>query len=394
MYVVEADHAAVPLADRDPEGIEVPADAERLVSEAPLGGGGGALAPWSARRDPSPWQGRPVAVLARELEGRPWHPHVLWSLCRASDKNDAACGGPLPRAQGPELNEEAAAAEDQFGAPKAAPSQWASCVRVVDPAAMESCCCLEMDGNEAATSVALVPFATPGHEGTYLAVGTAQGMTLYPRGAQGAKRAALGAAALAWAPTRSVCAVFDAARTGSSIWVWRPVTVPLRVPTAPDVAVEWRSHHLALMCTPPQISLHCRRLHPAVPAERGRQADRAPAQDAGGRHSGRAGALQGPPAGGGAARRCASTTSARRNCSANASTAGEAGGAGVFWEMVVPSSTLQPIYAAQFRAPGAKRSWRRCLAVCVFSAALFVSSCELCAAVRRCPTTPGCPTTS
>lgn len=88
--------------------------------------------------------------------------------------------------QGPEAEEEAAAAEDQFGAPKGAAGQWASCVRVVDAATMATSCLLELDNNEGATCAALVAFNTPGQEGAYLAVGTAQGLTVNPRQADGA----------------------------------------------------------------------------------------------------------------------------------------------------------------------------------------------------------------
>ena len=44
---------------------------------------------------------------------------------------------PSARPQGPEADEEAAAREEQFGAPKGAPGQWASCLRVVDPATLQ-----------------------------------------------------------------------------------------------------------------------------------------------------------------------------------------------------------------------------------------------------------------
>lgn len=35
--------------------------------------------------------------------------------------------------QGVEFSEELAAREEQFGAPKGQPGQWASCVRIVEP---------------------------------------------------------------------------------------------------------------------------------------------------------------------------------------------------------------------------------------------------------------------
>lgn len=42
-------------------------------------------------------------------------------------QQDGAAAAAAP--QGPELDEEAAAREDQWGAPKGEPGQWASCVR-------------------------------------------------------------------------------------------------------------------------------------------------------------------------------------------------------------------------------------------------------------------------
>ena len=89
-------------------------------------------------------------------------------------------------AQGPELEEESAAAEAQFGAAKGSAGQWASCVRCIDPAAGATTCCLELDDNEGAVSMALCTLGSPGSEGTYLAVGTAQGLTFSPRQADGA----------------------------------------------------------------------------------------------------------------------------------------------------------------------------------------------------------------
>ena len=44
---------------------------------------------------------------------------------------------------------------------------------------------LELDENEGATCLSLVRFDSPGNAGTYLAVGTAQGLTFNPRQADG-----------------------------------------------------------------------------------------------------------------------------------------------------------------------------------------------------------------
>lgn len=84
------------------------------------------------------------------------------------------------------MDEEQAAAEAQFGAAKGSAGQWASCVRCIDPAAGATTCCLELDDNEGAVSMALCTLGSPGSEGTYLAVGTAQGLTFSPRQADGA----------------------------------------------------------------------------------------------------------------------------------------------------------------------------------------------------------------
>ncbi|PSC75527.1 splicing factor 3B subunit 3-like [Micractinium conductrix] len=124
LVVAEADHAAIPLAQR-----------EDLQSAAAMETDGGA-------------------------------------------QQDGAAG---PAVAGPEADEAAAAREDQWGAPKGEPGQWASCVRVVDPVGLETTHCIEMDQNEAALSVCLVSFDSAPEAGTLLAVGTAQGLKFYPK---------------------------------------------------------------------------------------------------------------------------------------------------------------------------------------------------------------------
>ena len=89
-------------------------------------------------------------------------------------------------AQGPELDDDRAATEMQIGTLKGAAGQWASCVRAIDPSTAATTCVAELDDNEGAVSLALVNFAWPGNEGTYLAVGTAQGLAFNPRQADGA----------------------------------------------------------------------------------------------------------------------------------------------------------------------------------------------------------------
>lgn len=85
--------------------------------------------------------------------------------------------------QGPELNEEQREQEAQWGPPRGDPTQWASCLRVVDPSTLESASVLELDNNEAALSMCCVRFA--GGEGFMLAVGTVQNLGFYPRAADG-----------------------------------------------------------------------------------------------------------------------------------------------------------------------------------------------------------------
>lgn len=85
--------------------------------------------------------------------------------------------------QGPELNEEQREQEAQWGPPRGDPTQWASCLRVVDPSTLESASVLELDNNEAALSMCCVRFT--GGEDFMLAVGTVQNLGFYPRAADG-----------------------------------------------------------------------------------------------------------------------------------------------------------------------------------------------------------------
>ena len=59
-------------------------------------------------------------------------------------------------------------------------------MRAIDPSTAATTSVAELDDNEGAVSLALVDFASPGNEGTYLAVGTAQGLAFNPRQADGA----------------------------------------------------------------------------------------------------------------------------------------------------------------------------------------------------------------
>jgi splicing factor 3B subunit 3 len=73
---------------------------------------------------------------------------------------------------------------EQFGAPKAPPGSWASCVRIVDPAdATTTKQVIELTGNEGALCVCHVYF--PAAQELFLAVGTAVGLTFAPRDSDG-----------------------------------------------------------------------------------------------------------------------------------------------------------------------------------------------------------------
>ena len=72
---------------------------------------------------------------------------------------------------------------EQFGAPKAPPGTWASCLRIVDPADATTKQVVEMTGNEGALCVCHVYF--PAAKELFLAVGTAVGLTFAPRDCDG-----------------------------------------------------------------------------------------------------------------------------------------------------------------------------------------------------------------
>ena len=73
---------------------------------------------------------------------------------------------------------------EQFGAPKAPPGSWASCIRIVDPSdASNTKQVVELTGNEGALCVCHVYF--PAAKELFLAVGTAVGLTFSPRDCDG-----------------------------------------------------------------------------------------------------------------------------------------------------------------------------------------------------------------
>ncbi|RPD53419.1 hypothetical protein L226DRAFT_617381 [Lentinus tigrinus ALCF2SS1-7] len=68
----------------------------------------------------------------------------------------------------------------QFGRPKAPAGVWASCIRIIDPVEGKTVHVVPLDNNEAAFSLAVVPFAAHDNE-LHLVVGTAQDAFLAPR---------------------------------------------------------------------------------------------------------------------------------------------------------------------------------------------------------------------
>lgn len=73
---------------------------------------------------------------------------------------------------------------EQFGAPKAPPGSWASCVRIVDPSGeVATKQIVEMTGNEGALCLCHVYFSAA--DELFLAVGTAVGLTFSPRDCDG-----------------------------------------------------------------------------------------------------------------------------------------------------------------------------------------------------------------
>ncbi|KAG6897777.1 pre-mRNA-splicing factor rse1 [Termitomyces sp. T32_za158] len=69
---------------------------------------------------------------------------------------------------------------ENFGRPKAPAGTWASAVRIIDPIEAKTVAFIPLDGNEAAFSLAVVPFAARGGE-LHLVVGTAADTLISPR---------------------------------------------------------------------------------------------------------------------------------------------------------------------------------------------------------------------
>ena len=69
---------------------------------------------------------------------------------------------------------------DQFGRPKAAAGTWGSCIRIIDPIEAKTVSVINLEDNEAAFSLAVVPFSARGGE-LHLVVGTAADTHVSPR---------------------------------------------------------------------------------------------------------------------------------------------------------------------------------------------------------------------
>ncbi|KAK0195085.1 CPSF A subunit region-domain-containing protein [Armillaria mellea] len=68
----------------------------------------------------------------------------------------------------------------EFGRPKAAAGNWGSCIRIVDPVEAKTVAVIELDNNEAAFSLAIVPFSARSGD-LHLVVGTAADTIVSPR---------------------------------------------------------------------------------------------------------------------------------------------------------------------------------------------------------------------
>jgi splicing factor 3B subunit 3 len=71
--------------------------------------------------------------------------------------------------------------EQTFGAPKAAPGMWSSCIRVMEAVSKDYKMLIELDQNEAAFSIAMVKFASRPANQSFLVVGIAKDLKLNPK---------------------------------------------------------------------------------------------------------------------------------------------------------------------------------------------------------------------
>ncbi|KAF8647171.1 hypothetical protein AX16_007001 [Volvariella volvacea WC 439] len=85
------------------------------------------------------------------------------------------------RAQGKRIDEEVANLPPEvFGRTKAPAGSWGSCIRIVDPVQLQTLNVYHLDNNEAAFSIAIVPFSARNGE-LHVVVGTAADTTVSPK---------------------------------------------------------------------------------------------------------------------------------------------------------------------------------------------------------------------
>jgi len=85
------------------------------------------------------------------------------------------------RQQGKKIDEEVLNLPPEvFGRPKAPAGTWGSCIRIVDPVEAKTVQVIPLEDNEAAFSLAVVPFSARGGE-LHLVVGTAADTHVSPR---------------------------------------------------------------------------------------------------------------------------------------------------------------------------------------------------------------------
>ena len=126
----------------------------------------------------------PLSYTPRRLVSHPTDPSLFYvaeadhrtlSPVEANRRMDAVPGAPSRGERGV-LD----ADPREWGAIRADSGTWASSIRIVHGPSASTVCKLELDGDEAALSLAVVPFAAAGGE-LHLVVGTAVGATVIPR---------------------------------------------------------------------------------------------------------------------------------------------------------------------------------------------------------------------
>ncbi|KAK0225582.1 CPSF A subunit region-domain-containing protein [Armillaria fumosa] len=114
------------------------------------------------------------------------HPHNEYFYIIEADHRtlgDDAAANKLAelRKQGKKIDEEVINLPvTEFGRPKAAAGNWGSCIRIVDPIEAKTVAVVHLDNNEAAFSLAIVPFSARSGD-LHLVVGTAADTIVSPR---------------------------------------------------------------------------------------------------------------------------------------------------------------------------------------------------------------------